>query len=97
MKLLLLKIIISLLAILVTVSPLSAEPGDLYSGAARVEDQSVSEQRRAMPLALNQVLQKLTGLRQFDEFPELQQALKSARSMVVTFYYRNKKNHSARR
>jgi hypothetical protein len=91
MKLMLLKILVSLMVFSFTLSPVSADSGDLYSGAARVEDQSALEQRKAMPVALEQVMRKLTGLREFDEFPELEQVLKNARSMVVTYYYRNKK------
>jgi hypothetical protein len=35
------------------------------------------------------VLQKYSGLRQFDEYPEVSQALENAESILITFYYRN--------
>ncbi len=46
--------------------PLASLPGlaqDLYSGTVPVEGQGVSERRQALPLALIQVLQKLSGER----------------------------------
>ena len=67
----------------------AASPG-LYAGEAPVQDQSGPEQRRAMPVALGQVVQKLTGLSEFSEFPEVEPSLQNARSMAVTFYYRNR-------
>jgi len=42
-----------------------------------------------MRAALEQVLQKLSGLTQFADYPELPDALASARSMVVAFYYQD--------
>jgi len=84
-------IILSLLLLAVLPStPARAAGVDLYSGEAQVEDQSAQEQQRAMPLALQQVMQKLTGLNNFEEYPELAPALKNARSLAITFYYRNR-------
>ena len=71
-------------------SMLYAATVNLYSGAVPVADQSQSEQERAMPPALEQVLQKLTGLRDFSEFPGVESAMQDARSMVISFYYDNK-------
>ena len=77
------------LIFLLPVSPLRSDQAGLYSGEVPVMDQSPGERSRAMPLALMQVLQKLTGLRSFVEFPDLEPALTDARSMVIAFYYRN--------
>ena len=66
-----------------------AATADLYTGEVFVESQQASERKRALPLALKQVLQKLSGLRNFDEFPQLQAALRTAGLIVVSFHYRN--------
>jgi len=80
-----------MLAVLLPPHTVLAARANLYSGEAVVEDQSTREQQRAMPLALQQVLQKITGLNQFGEYPDVAPALQSARSLAITFYYRNKK------
>lgn len=65
-------------------------PGqDPYTGEAPVVDQSASERRRALPLALEQVLQKLSGLRYFDDFPLIGPALEGASGMLLSYHYRN--------
>ena len=66
----------------------------LYSGQVAVADQSDREVARGMPLAFAQVLQKLSGLREFTDHAgmdaeALKAALQDARSMAVTFYYLN--------
>jgi hypothetical protein len=76
-----------LLTLLMPLKPLHAAPLNLYLGAVPVADQSTAEQARAMPLALAQVLQKLSGLRDFDAFPGLEPALQDAPSLAITFYY----------
>ena len=43
-----------------------------------------------MPLALGQVLQKLSGLRSFKDHPDVEPALRNARAMAITFYYSNR-------
>ena len=68
----------------------AASPADLYLGEVSVVDQSVAEQNRVMPAAMEQVLQKLSGLRQFEDYPELPEELGMARAKAVTFYYRNR-------
>jgi hypothetical protein len=76
---------------LLALLPLStgfAATADLYTGEVFVESQQPSERKRALPLALKQVLQKLSGLRNFGEFPEVQPALRNAASIVVSFHYR---------
>jgi hypothetical protein len=66
-----------------------AQPLDLYSGEAVVTDQGAAERRRALPLALEQVLQKLSGLREFDDYPLVQPALERATDILLSYYYRN--------
>ncbi len=90
MKTLLSVILVSLLLLSLPLKQLQAAPLNLYLGAVPVADQSQAERSRAMPLALKQVLQKLTGLRDFVDFPALEPALEDARSMAVTFYYGNR-------
>jgi len=67
----------------------------LYTGETPVADQSAKELERGMPLALAEVLHKLSGIRNLEEQPGLDpEAVKArlgeARSMAVTFYYRNR-------
>jgi hypothetical protein len=81
--------LLAILVILLFAPPTLAQTGDLYSGEAIVENQQPSERRRAMPLALKQVVQKLSGLRNFEDYPELEPALANASDMVVSFHYRN--------
>lgn len=76
--------------ILLAANVLAASPADLYLGEVSVVDQSTAEQNRVMPVAMEQVLQKLTGLRQFEDYPELQDELSTARAKAITFYYRNR-------
>ena len=78
------------LAVLATMSPYVAAAPELYTGEVPVADQSQAERARAIPLALEQVLQKLSGLRNFEELPDLEAALGNAPAMVITFYYRNR-------
>ena len=62
---------------------------DLYTGEATVSDQSAGERRRALPLALQQVLQKLSGLRYFDDYPLIGPALDGAPGMLLSYHYRD--------
>jgi len=62
---------------------------ELYQGSAVVADQSPAEQEKGTRGALLQVLGKLSGLDQFEAYPELSPALSRAQSMVVAFYYEN--------
>jgi len=62
---------------------------ELYQGSAVVADQSSAEQEKGTRDALLQVLGKLSGLNQFEAYPELGPALSRARSMVMAFYYEN--------
>jgi len=90
MKILSSVVLLILFGLLPSLNPLRAAQSDLYSGAVPVTDQSPGEQSRAMPLSLAQVLGKLTGLRDFSGFPDLDEALQDARTMAITFYYRQK-------
>ena len=63
---------------------------DLYQGRAVVADQSTAEQATGMRAALQQVLGKLTGLNQFDDYPGVSSALSSASKIVLAFYYENR-------
>jgi hypothetical protein len=62
---------------------------DLYQGRATVLDQSPAEQSKGMRAALLQVLGKLSGLSQFDAYPDLSASLSSASNFVLAFYYEN--------
>jgi len=64
-----------------------AQADDLYRGAVSVEDQSQAAREAAFPRALEQVLGKLSGLRNFDDHPAVAPAVKAARSLVVSFHY----------
>ena len=63
--------------------------GEMYQGRAVIADRSQSEQERGTQAALAQVLQKISGLGSFEERPEVNDALASARKMVVAFYFQN--------
>lgn len=66
-----------------------AATAGLYTGEIRVESQQKSVRNRALPLALKQVLQKLSGRGSFEDFPLVEPVLDTASSIVVSFYYRN--------
>jgi len=90
MKIVRVAILVALFALLLPAEALRAAPLNLYLGAVPVEDQSPGERSRAMPLALAQVLQKLTGLQDFSEFPAFESALQDAEGLAITFYYDQK-------
>ena len=64
-------------------------PAGLYTGEVLVENQQRSERNRVLPLALKQVLQKLSGKGSFDDYPLVEPLLDSAASIVVSFHYAN--------
>jgi len=78
-----------LLTLFLSPVPVKAEQLNLYTGEVTVADQQASERKRALPQALLQVLQKLSGLRDFEPYPMLDESLRTADSLVVSFYYRN--------
>jgi hypothetical protein len=61
---------------------------DLYVGEAVVLTKDAGERNQALPQALKQVLQKFSGLREFDEVENFEQALNRAASLVVSVHYR---------
>lgn len=86
------RLLLSFLLFLLWLAPAPAMAdgaADLYVGEATVENKGPQERARALPLALEQVLGKLSGLRQFDEYPMLQSVLDEAGSAVLSYYYRN--------
>jgi hypothetical protein len=64
---------------------------ELYAGEIPVAHQGESERQRALPLALRQVLLKLSGLRQFDDYPLVELSLERAPEILLSYYYRNVK------
>ena len=60
---------------------------DLYSGEVPVASQSAADRGQALPGALAQVLQKLTGLRQLPATETLDGSLRSASNMLVSYRY----------
>lgn len=63
---------------------------NLYTGKVPVNDQSAAQLHHGMAAALQQVLQKLSGLQQFDDYPAVAAALGQAHSMVSSFSYNNR-------
>jgi hypothetical protein len=78
----------TLLVLFLSVTTVTAAPPDLYVGEAAVGGQDASARNKALPLALLQVLQKLSGLRVFDEYPLLTESLDSADSLLQSCYFR---------
>jgi hypothetical protein len=62
---------------------------DLYTGEAAVTGQGAAERERALPLALAQVLGKLSGLPHFDDRPLVRPALERAPAILLSYHYRN--------
>lgn len=81
-------LLIILLAIL-PVTGIQADAVNLYQGEAVVENNDAGERRRALPSALANVLRKYSGLRSFEEYPQVEPALGIASSIVVSFHYRS--------
>lgn len=80
-------IFLVILLILLPPAGPAAAAQDLYVGEAAVLDQGGAERSRALPLALEQVLQKLTGLRQFDDYPLVAATLDRAPDIVLSYHY----------
>ncbi len=81
-----------LLILLLTALPVAeclAVAVDVYTGEAAVETKDAKDRNLALPLALSHVLQKISGLRSFEEYPLVEPALVQAPAMVVSFYYEN--------
>jgi len=82
-------ILLALLLIQLPVANVLAAPVDLYTGETVVESQQLSERKRALPLALMQVLQKLSGQREMPVSPSLDEALQNADRILRSFRYIN--------
>jgi hypothetical protein len=80
--------ILPLLLILATLSCHAADRVHLYSGEAAVADQGSAEREGALPRALEQVLQKLSGLRQFEGYALVAPALSRAPELLLSYHYR---------
>jgi len=81
-----------LLILLLTVLPLAeslAVTIDVYTGEVAVESKDEKVRNRALPRALEHVLQKMSGLRSFEDQPLVNLALGRAPSILVSFYYQN--------
>jgi len=81
-------ILISLLT-LFSFTGVHAATIDVYTGEAVVESKDAGERRRALPLALENALQKFSGLRSFEDYPLVEPALTTAQSILVSVYYRS--------
>lgn len=66
-----------------------AAAADLYTGEAAVSGQGAAERERALPLALEQVLGKLSGLPHFADRPLVRPALERAPAILLSYHYRN--------
>jgi len=66
-----------------------AQDQDLYSGEVPVQGQGAAERNQALPDALIQVLQKISGQRDLPTGPELEQGLNEAGRMLRSFQYRD--------
>lgn len=84
MKKILLTILILYLATVDAVAEIN-----LYSGEAVVASQAEDDRNEAIPEALIQVLQKLSGQREIPISPSLDEALENADRMLRSFGYRN--------
>jgi hypothetical protein len=62
---------------------------DVYTGEVAVESKDAKERNRALPQALENVLQKISGLRSFADRPQVEPALDQASSILLSFYYQN--------
>jgi hypothetical protein len=81
-----------LLLVILILAPLACRAdalADLYVGEAPVADQGGAERQRALPLALENVLQKLSGLRSFDDYALLNPALEQAPDLLLSYHYEN--------
>lgn len=62
---------------------------DVYTGETVVEARDAKARNQALPAALAHVLQKITGLRSFEDYPLVELSLTQAPSLLVSFYYQN--------
>jgi hypothetical protein len=62
---------------------------DVYTGVAAVQGKDANARNKALPQALRNVLQKISGLRSFEDYPLVEPALGRASSILLSFYYQN--------
>lgn len=80
---------LSLLILTLLAAPvLHAADVDVYTGEVSVASQGREERDRALPEALRNALSRYSGLDDFEEVQGFDEALQTASSMMVTFYYR---------
>lgn len=79
--------IILLITVFLCLAAPVAGAQDLYAGTVPVAGQGVQEREQAVPDALIQVLQKQSGLRELPIHPALDQALKEAQRLMLSFQY----------
>lgn len=82
------KLRLTMTVLLLLANGVAAQEG-LYEGEVLIPGQSQHERNEAIPAALIQVLQKLTGQRELPVSPELDQALGHADRLLHSFRYRN--------
>lgn len=86
------KIVLLCLLLLAPQGPITAETADpaaLYTGEAVVADQDAGARARALPVALGQVLGKISGLPHFEDHPLVGPALERAQAILLSYHYRN--------
>jgi hypothetical protein len=82
------KILLIIITLLLTTAQVFAA-ADLYSGEVVVASQSEADRAEAIPEALIQVLQKLSGRREMPFSPALDEALGNADRLLLSFRYKN--------
>jgi len=80
------KILLIIITLHLSVSHAVADV-DLYSGEVFVASQSVADRDKALPAALAQVLEKLSGLRELPLSPALDEALNDANRLLRSYRY----------
>ena len=82
------KVLLIILTLCLPITDVVAE-NNLYSGDVVVASQAEDERNEAIPDALIQVLQKLSGKREMPFTPSLDEALQNADHMLRSFRYKN--------
>jgi len=82
------KLLLIFITLHLTVTPTLADE-NLYSGEVVVPSQAEGDRNEAIPEALIQVLQKLSGQREMPFSPALDEALLNADKLLLSFRYKN--------
>ncbi len=82
------KLLLIIIALHLSVTAALAET-NLYSGEVIVPSQGEADRKEAIPAALIQVLQKLSGQREMPFSPALDKALGNADRLLLSFRYKN--------